>query len=62
MTLWRQLQTEERKGEIVSEVGRAAVRLNSDQRDTRGLSRRSRREWLRGGKGREAKDKEIGAE
>ena len=47
MRQWR--QTEEREGNIGREVGGAEVMLNSDKRDMRGVSRRSKREWLIGG-------------
>ena len=37
------------------EVGRAAVRLNLEKRDMRGVMRRNKREWLIGVGGREGK-------
>ena len=56
---WR--RTDEREGKRGREVGGAAVRLNSDKRDVRGVRRRRRRrrEWLGGGG---SKEKEKGAE
>ena len=49
------MRTEDREGNRGREVGGAAVRLNSKKRENRGVIRRSRREWLRGERGRDDK-------
>ena len=52
-------KTEERGGKRGRKLGGEAVRLKYEKRDMRGVSRRSMREWLRGGGGRDGKEKDI---
>ena len=53
---------EEREDNRGREVGRAAVRLNTDKRYIRGVVRRRRRGFLKVGGGREWKYKDRGSE
>ena len=57
---WRR-RMEEREEKRGTELGGAAVRLNSEKRDMRGLNRRSRRELLIGGGVMVVKYKERGS-